>query len=72
MGVKTMIHNDDVKVISVPYYEGLTVRDMYEWASDKPEVLNCLPCEKETMKMPREYIANIIYTKVGQPFKNWV
>ena len=65
MGVKTIIHNYDVKVISVPYYEGLTVRDMYDWTSDKPLVLNCLPSEKETMKMPREHIANVIYTKIG-------
>ena len=60
-----MIHNDDVKYISVPFYEGLTVKEMYDWAYNKPAVLNCLPCEKELMKMPREYIANVIYTKVG-------
>ena len=72
MGVKTIINNDDVKYISVPQYEGLSIADMYEWARDKPDVLNALPNEKETSKMSRAYIANVIYTMVGQPFKDWV
>ena len=46
MGVKTIINNDDVKYISVPQYEGLSIPDMYEWAWDKPDVLNALPNEK--------------------------
>jgi hypothetical protein len=45
---------------------------MYEWISDKTIVLNALPPEKETSKMSRAYIANVIYTKIGQPFKDWV
>ena len=35
-------------------------------------MLSALPPEKETSKMSRAYIANVIYTKVGQPFKDWV
>jgi len=26
---------------------------------------------KEILKMPRAYIANVIYTITGDPFKNW-
>ena len=72
MGAKTIINNDDVKNISVPQYEGLSIADIYEWARDKPGVLSSLPPEKETSKMSRAYIANVIYTKVGEPFKDWV
>lgn len=28
--------------------------------------------EKEILKLPRQYIINTIYTKVGLPFKEWV
>ena len=28
--------------------------------------------EKEVDKLPRQYIANLIYTLVGQPFQQWV
>ena len=28
--------------------------------------------EKEIKKLPRGYIANLIYTIVGQPFSDWV
>ena len=27
--------------------------------------------KKETLKLPRAYISNIIYTMVGQPFQDW-
>jgi len=28
--------------------------------------------EEEILKLPRAYIANVIYTLVGPPFKEWV
>ena len=28
--------------------------------------------EKETEKLPRQYIANIIHTLVGKPFRQWI
>ena len=28
--------------------------------------------ERERLALPRAYIANLIYTIVGQPFKEWV
>ena len=27
---------------------------------------------KEVLKMPRSYISNVLYTMIGQPFKDWV
>ena len=36
-------------------------------------VMMALPIEqREIEKLPRAYIANVIYTVVGQPFKEWV
>ena len=31
-----------------------------------------LPIPKELKRWPRDVILNIIYTKVGKPFKDWV
>ena len=31
-----------------------------------------LPCEKEIVKLPKQYLTNVIYTIVGQDFANWV
>ena len=35
-------------------------------------VVNALPVTRETRKMPRSYVCNVIYTLVGAPFKDWV
>jgi len=28
--------------------------------------------ERERDRLPRDYVANVIYTVVGQPFQQWV
>ena len=43
---------------------------MLEYAEMYPEVKRALPSgEKEIDKLPRQYIANIINTIVGEPFR---
>ena len=38
-----------------------------------PAVQKALPSEpREVEKLPRAYIANVIFTVVGAPFKQWV
>ena len=38
-----------------------------------PEVMRALPVVmKEIRKLPRNYIANVIYTIVGDKFNEWV
>ena len=57
----------------MPHFKGLSIEAMLEYCADKPEVLECLPIlQRETEKLPRQYIANVIYTKVGESFKTWV
>ena len=31
-----------------------------------------LPCEKEIIKLPKQYLTNVIYTIVGKDFATWV
>ena len=59
----------------MPYYEGLTIKDIVNWAQeiDERKVLDYLPMtSKEILKMPRAYIGNILYTVLGQQFDDWV
>ena len=51
----------------MPYFEGLTVSGMLRFSKDYPSVFEALPIEqKEIDKLPRPYVANIIYTLVGE------
>jgi len=64
---------DAVKVLPVPQFEGLTINDMLDYARQDSKVMECLPAaEGEILKLPRQYIANLIYTVVGDAFADWV
>ena len=74
-GLRTKINSKDIKVIQIPYYEGLYMKDLWEYAESKPYdlVMRCFPSEeKEINKLPRAYFGNVIYTRVGDEFKTWV
>ena len=65
-GKKIRIKDVDVKHIIVPHFEGLKVETMLEYAETKPFVMACLPAvQRERESLPRQYLANVIYTKVG-------
>ena len=72
-GKRKRINAADVKVITVPHFEGLKVETMLTFAADFEYVMMCLPIiAREREKLPRDYIANVIYTLVGKPFSDWV
>ena len=59
--------------ITVPYFEGLKIESFLEFAANYPAVMRALPMlERERLSLPRQYLVNVIYTVVGQPFKDWV
>ena len=71
--VRRKIKCEDVKVFNVPYFEQLTIERMLEFASQYEEVMRALPeLERERLKMPRSYLANVLYTLLGDVFKDWV
>ena len=59
-------------MIHIPQYEGLKVETMLDFASQHPQVMEALPVAKEIKKLSRAYLGNVIYTIVGNPFKEWV
>jgi hypothetical protein len=69
MGVKKIIRCDDVKVIDVPQFEGLAIKDIFGYACNTPDVENALPPSKEIAKLCRAYLANVVYTLIGEPFQ---
>jgi len=74
-GIRTMIKCTDVKVIQLPNFKGLFYDDLIEFARSYPDevVMRCLPePEKEIRKLPRGYLGSLIYTRVGDDFKQWV
>jgi len=67
-GKRKIIKCDEVKVIQLPYYEGLSVEEMVAFAEDhnNGKAMLALPATmKEVLKMPRAYIANVIHTVLG-------
>ena len=72
MGVKRIIPCDDVKVIDVPQFEGLSIQDIFTFAQNDRDVERALPPSKEIQKLSRGYLANVIHTILGQNFQNWV
>ena len=63
------IKADDMKHIEVPHFEGLSIENMLEYAAQFTEVMRALPIvRKEILKLPRSYVANLIYTIIGEPF----
>ena len=72
-GRRRRIQGKDVKHLNVPQYDGLNIKEMLAFGNNFDHVREALPTEeKEVLKLPRQYIINVIYTIVGPPFGNWV
>ena len=65
MGVKTIINCDNIKVIDIPQFEGLTIQDIFNFAQNDRDVERALPPSKEIQKLSRAYLANVVYTIMG-------
>ena len=64
-GKKKHIKCNAVQHIYCPQYEGLSVEKMMEKAVQCPELIPYLPDSKEIAALPRQYLANVIYTIYG-------
>ena len=72
-GNRTKILSKDIKHITVPCFDTLSIAKMLEWAKKYPEVANALPEDpNEIEHFHRNFIANVIYTLVGENFRLWV
>ena len=72
-GARLLIMSKNIHHINVPSFPGLSQADMLDWAKKYPKVAQALPKEPgEVENLHRGYIANVIYTLVGDNFKDWV
>jgi len=71
-GSKRIIRSDNVKVLAIPQFEGLSIENLMAFANRYPEVMQALPPFNEIAKLSRAYIGNVIFSLVGEPFAKWV
>ena len=70
-GTKKFVGCDNVRYLSLPQYEGLGIREILEQAIGFGVVNDYLPDPEEFRKLPRQWLINVTYTLVGQPFADW-
>ena len=56
----------------MPHYEKLTLKEVLAFAYQTPGMRAYFPVEHELEKLPREWICNVVYTKLGADFEAWV
>ena len=66
------VKNENAKHLPVPQYEGLTTADIYIFCGDHGVVCDYLPDEREIKKLPKQWVINLVYSLVGDDFKQWV
>jgi hypothetical protein len=71
-GVKKFVQSDRMRHLAIPQYETLKVVEMIKFADEHSECKFYLPIPKEIFKIPKQWFCNIIYSIIGQPFKDWV
>ena len=68
-----MIKSKDIKHVHVPHFNELSKECMLEFARKYPKVWKALPAEEsEIDTLHRGYVANVIYTIVGENFTDWI
>ena len=60
------------RVIDLPHYNGLTTENLLNIRGDYPQLSEYFPEERDLPKIPRAWLANVIYTIVGDQFNQWV
>ena len=62
----------NLKHLTVPYYEGLAVKDILEKIGMRENFRLYMPIVKEVFRLPRQFIINVAFSIIGDPFKEWV
>ena len=58
-------------MLYVPQYENLSIDRILEQARKVEKVNNYLPEDRDMHKVPRQWLINVTYTLVGEPFSDW-
>ena len=67
-GKRKIMKSEKVQHFDAPHYEGLSIEDMLKFANDYPESRLYFPIDaREIKKLPREYIATMLYSIIKDP-----
>lgn len=61
-----------IQVLYVPLYKGLTIETILEQGRKNEQTMHYLPDERDIHRLPRQFIAAIVFSIVGEPFKAFV
>ena len=70
--IALVIKTEHAKNLHVPCYEGLTVDTILKKGLESETVRLHLPDERDRHKLPRQFVINVIYSLLGDPFRRWV
>ena len=71
-GVKKRVYGHQVRHITIPAYEGLAIRNIAAFTNLHGRVHDYLPDGKEVLKMPKQWIGNIVHSVLKNIFSDWV
>ena len=73
---KLRLKADKVKHIAIPQFKTLSIKEIRKFIDEHPmceTILRYFPTDnKEWEKLPRQYVANVAYTVIGQEFQDWM
>jgi hypothetical protein len=61
-----------MKHIFIPHYEGLSIECILDQCKTWPHIFKWLPHEKDLPKVPKQWLCNVIFTVIGEPFSDFV
>ena len=61
-----------MKSLYVPLYKGLSIDDFLTKAEETPAVFAYFPDRRDFSRLPRQWIANVLFTILGQPIADFV
>ena len=59
-------------MLYVPQYENLNIERILVTARKNPRINDFLPEDRDMHKVPRQWLINVTYTVLGEPFVGWV
>ena len=71
-GTKKPIYGNQVRHVTIPQYEGLTLNDIADFVTKHANVQPYLPDGKEIQKVPKAWIGNVCATILGDTFTKWI
>ena len=71
-GRKKFIKGHQAEHLEIPQYKSLSVERLYDFMSNYPDTFKYYPVQQEIYRLPKEWIANVAYSILGDLFSDWV